>query len=104
MSFQVLHLSFYLAEFWRGMQARLDLGKLTITSEKHELFDAPLRQASNGHLLLPLMVQQPEFATNEECAHAEHLVEDQWAQYQSEPWAFALPFALPGPGLSEATQ
>ena len=58
-----------------GMQARLDLGKLTITSEKHELFDAPLRQASNGHLLLPLMVQQPEFATNEECAHAEHLVE-----------------------------
>ena len=43
-------------EFW----ACLDLGSLTIASEKHGMFDAPLRQVSNGHLLLPLVHVPPE--------------------------------------------
>ena len=47
-------------EFW----ACLDLGSLTITSEKHGMFDAPLRQASNGHLLLPLIHVPPELTTS----------------------------------------
>lgn len=47
-----------------GMQARLDLGALTITSEKHGMIDAPLRQASNGHLLLPLIHVPPELITS----------------------------------------
>ena len=38
-----------------GMQARLDLGKLTITSDKHGLDQTPLAQASNGHLLISLL-------------------------------------------------
>ena len=41
-----------------GMKAKLDLEHLTITSEKHGLKDVPLRQAANGHLLMPI-VQLP---------------------------------------------
>ena len=37
-----------------AMDATLDLGRLTITSEKHGMKDQPLGQASNGHLLLDL--------------------------------------------------
>eukprot|EP00435_Cladocopium_sp_Y103_P016594 s2147_g4.t1 len=37
-----------------GMGAVLDLGSMTITSEKHNMFNQSLPQASNGHLLLPL--------------------------------------------------
>ncbi|CAE7443005.1 GIP, partial [Symbiodinium sp. CCMP2456] len=38
-----------------GMQAKLDLGKLTITSDKHGLSQTPLAQAANGHLLISLL-------------------------------------------------
>ena len=37
-----------------GMKASIDLGNMTITSEKHGMHQEPLRQATNGHLLLPL--------------------------------------------------
>eukprot|EP00438_Fugacium_kawagutii_P028282 Skav227626 [mRNA] locus=C9358797:125:8101:- [translate_table: standard] len=38
-----------------GMEAKLDLSAKTLTSEKHGMENMPLRQASNGHLLLPLV-------------------------------------------------
>ena len=38
-----------------GMQASIDLGRCTLTSVKHGIHDEPLAQASNGHLLLPLL-------------------------------------------------
>eukprot|EP00435_Cladocopium_sp_Y103_P059192 s521_g21.t1 len=37
-----------------AMEAVLDLQHHTMTSEKHDLHQTPLRQASNGHLLSPL--------------------------------------------------
>eukprot|EP00435_Cladocopium_sp_Y103_P055859 s19_g18.t1 len=37
-----------------GMNAQLDLGAKTLTSEKHGISGMVLRQASNGHLLMPL--------------------------------------------------
>ena len=59
-----------------GMKAQLDMGRHTITSDKHELYDVPLRQASNGHLLLPLVTQEPDLTIDhEECAQAEHYIE-----------------------------
>ncbi len=58
-----------------GMQARLDLGRITISSEKHGMVDVPLRQASNGHLLLPLVTPSSEFE-QEECENVSHQEED----------------------------
>ena len=37
-----------------GMQACLDLGRKTITSVPHNMHGVPLKQASNGHFVLPL--------------------------------------------------
>ena len=37
-----------------GMEAQLNLGRKTLTSKKHGLSEMMLRQASNGHLLMPL--------------------------------------------------
>ena len=37
-----------------GMEAQLNLGRKTLTSKKHGLNEMMLRQASNGHLLMPL--------------------------------------------------
>ncbi|CAL1126693.1 unnamed protein product [Cladocopium goreaui] len=37
-----------------GMQACLDLGQKTITSVPHNMHGVPLKQASNGHFVLPL--------------------------------------------------
>ena len=39
----------------QGMDATLDLGKGTLTSAKHGMRDVPSHQASNGHLLMPLV-------------------------------------------------
>ncbi|CAE7232443.1 RE1 [Symbiodinium sp. CCMP2456] len=39
----------------QGMNAHLDLGASTITSEKHGMHQQPLSHAANGHLLLPLV-------------------------------------------------
>ena len=39
----------------QGMEATLDLGQSTITSAKHGMQELSLAQASNGHLLLPLV-------------------------------------------------
>ena len=39
----------------QGMGATLDLGRCTMTSRKHGIQDEPLMQASNGHLLMPLV-------------------------------------------------
>ncbi|CAE7205276.1 GIP, partial [Symbiodinium sp. CCMP2456] len=39
----------------QGMEAKIDLGKCTLTSTKHGLCDEPLAQAGNGHLLLSLV-------------------------------------------------
>ena len=46
-----------------GMQATLDLGRMTITSSKHGMQDVPLKQAANGHLLLSLVPQVAEWET-----------------------------------------
>lgn len=43
-----------------GMEAVLDLHHRTITSKKHGMDKVPLRQASNGHFLLPLCVTDDE--------------------------------------------
>ena len=51
-----------------GMQATLDLGKLTITSKKHGMDRVPLKQASNGHLLLPLYPGKNEFVESSQCS------------------------------------
>ena len=45
-----------------GMGAVLNLGKRTITSEKHGYHDTPLMQAANGHLLLPLVAPSSEWS------------------------------------------
>eukprot|EP00435_Cladocopium_sp_Y103_P013473 s905_g3.t1 len=37
-----------------GMEASIDMGKMTISSHKHGLQNEPVKQASNGHMLLPL--------------------------------------------------
>ncbi|CAE7253172.1 RE1 [Symbiodinium sp. CCMP2592] len=39
----------------QNMEATIDMGKCTLTSHKHGIFNEPLSQASNGHLLLPLV-------------------------------------------------
>ena len=39
----------------QSMEATIDLGKCTLSSEKHGLKDEPLAQASNGHLLMPFV-------------------------------------------------
>ena len=39
----------------QGMEASIDLGGSTITSDKHNMSRAPLAQAANGHLLLSLV-------------------------------------------------
>ena len=54
-----------------GMQAQLDLGRITISSEKHGMQDVPLRQASNGHLLLPLVTPSSDFELDE-CENVSH--------------------------------
>ncbi|CAE7032082.1 GIP [Symbiodinium natans] len=43
-----------------GMEASLDLGAMTITSQKHGIAKWPLQQAANGHLLMPLVLDKPE--------------------------------------------
>ena len=43
-----------------GMEAVLDLHHRTITSKKHGMDKVPLRQASNGHFLLPLCAMNDE--------------------------------------------
>jgi hypothetical protein len=48
-----------------GMQACLDLGKKTITSVPHDMHEVPLRQAANGHFVLPLYEAQPDFQAAE---------------------------------------
>ena len=42
----------------QGMEATLDLGRSTLTSAKHGMLEIKLDQASNGHLLLPLVPGQ----------------------------------------------
>ena len=60
-----------------GMEATLDLGAMTLTSEKHGMIRQPLAQAANGHMLLPLVPEvvpghfqvaadQPEVLANSE--------------------------------------
>ena len=44
-----------------GMDASLHIGRKTITSEPHNMYEVQLRQAANGHLLLPLFEVKPEF-------------------------------------------
>ncbi|CAE7752069.1 GIP [Symbiodinium sp. CCMP2456] len=39
----------------QSMEATIDLGKCTLSSENHGLKNEPLAQASNGHLLMPLV-------------------------------------------------
>ena len=48
-----------------GMSAQLDLGAKTLTSMKHGISGMVLRQASNGHLLLPLWHMPEEWAPGE---------------------------------------
>lgn len=45
-----------------AMGAVLNLASLTFTSSKHGMHDVPLRQATNGHILLPLLEPQVEYA------------------------------------------
>ena len=45
-----------------AMGAVLNLASLTFTSTKHGMHDVPLRQATNGHILLPLLEPQVEYA------------------------------------------
>ncbi|CAE7296093.1 RE1, partial [Symbiodinium sp. CCMP2456] len=53
----------------QGMNAHLDLGASTITSEKHGMHQQPLSHAANGHLLLPLVPdEEGEAAFQVQCA------------------------------------
>ena len=45
-----------------AMGAVLNLAALTFTSIKHGMQEVPLRQATNGHILLPLLEPQVEYA------------------------------------------
>eukprot|EP00435_Cladocopium_sp_Y103_P025552 s3203_g6.t1 len=72
-----------------GMGAVLDLGSMTITSEKHKMFNQRLPQASNGHLLLPLcppadeleiaQCDDNEIENEPNCAKASEGAPDQWS-------------------------
>ena len=53
-----------------AMEAIIDLKNRTISSKKHGLDCAPLRQASNGHLLLPLC-EPPHDLEIGQCDHTE---------------------------------
>ena len=48
-----------------GMQATLDLGAGTISSEKHHMSAVPLKRAANGHLLLPICEFPSEYQAEE---------------------------------------
>ena len=48
-----------------GMKAKLDLGQKSITSEHHGMFNVPLRQAANGHFLMPLYEIPNDFHVEE---------------------------------------
>ena len=72
-----------------GMGAVLDLGSMTITSEKHQMFNQRLPQASNGHLLLPLcppaneleiaQCDEKEIENEPNCANPPQGATDQWS-------------------------
>ena len=47
-----------------GMEGVIDFKKRTLTSTKHGLVDAPLKQASNGHLLLSICPERPDLELN----------------------------------------
>ena len=58
-----------------GMGASLDLGRMTITSEKHGMQSQPLQQAANGHLILPLYpvedikIAEAPACSSQDCQH-----------------------------------
>ena len=56
-----------------AMGAKLDFEKRTLTAVKHDLHDVPLRQASNGHFLLPLCTPPPDIAIQQDCGVTERL-------------------------------
>ena len=63
-----------------GMNAVIDLGAMTITSAKHGMHAQKLRQASNGHLLLPICPQPDELEIaqcEEECNEPNNAVDVQ---------------------------
>ena len=89
-----------------GMAATLDLGRGTISSEKHGMRDVSLRQASSGHLLLPLTPPaQDEFqAACVEPVQAQHVELDSIAIADLGPADGSLRSALseeagPRPGV-----
>ena len=47
-----------------GMEGVIDFKKRTLTSEKHGMVAAPLKQASNGHLLLSICPERPDLELN----------------------------------------
>ena len=78
-----------------GMDAKLDLGRQTITSTKHGMHDVPLRQASNGHLLLPLLELPADLSVSEEIAHAEHETNENENEPNTCPVPDRMPESLP---------
>ena len=70
-----------------GMEATLDLGQSTITSQKHGLERCKLSRASNGHLLLPLVPQAAQAVDTFEAASepSDHVSDNQTADEPAAP-------------------
>ena len=65
-----------------GMNAQIHLGNKTLTSEKHGIRDMALRQATNGHLLMPLWELPQDWSPEE--IHLEEVESDVCQQDQIE--------------------
>ncbi|CAL1138301.1 unnamed protein product [Cladocopium goreaui] len=81
-----------------GMKACIDLGNKSITSEPHGMFNTPLRQAANGHFLMPLY-EIPEDLHVEESQLAETMIRADVCLHQHEPNDDADPADSPTPSV-----
>ena len=79
-----------------GMKACIDLGNKSITSEPHGMHNTPLRQAANGHFLMPLY-EIPEDLHVEESQLAETMIRADVCLHHHEPNEDADPANSPTP-------
>ena len=80
------------------MKACIDLCNKSITSEPHGMFNTPLRQAANGHFLMPLY-EIPEDLHVEESQLAETMIRADVCLHQHEPNDDADPADSPTPSV-----
>ena len=65
-----------------GMDAQIHVGRKTLSSEKHGISEMSLRQASNGHLLMPLWELPDDWNVGE--VHLEEKAHDE-SSHESQP-------------------